>query len=86
MEDAERIAVAGYSKVLGDGPESCSSESSAEHSDRGEEYSASEMYTPDMLDAKGKPVLARATLTTEQALALHARGRAGGQVTDVGKG
>jgi hypothetical protein len=33
-----------------------------------------------MMNEKGKPVLSLAKLTTEQANALHAAGRAGGQV------
>jgi hypothetical protein len=36
MEDAKRIAVAGYRQVLEDGPEFCSSVSEAEYSDHGE--------------------------------------------------
>jgi hypothetical protein len=76
MEDGKRIAVAGYRRVLEDDPEMCTSQSSAEYSDHGEEYSDSEMYTPDMLDGEGQRMLARATLTTEQANALHARGMA----------
>jgi hypothetical protein len=31
------------------------------------------MYTPDMMDKKGKPVLARGRMTTEQANALRAK-------------
>jgi hypothetical protein len=77
MEDTKRVAVAGYRQVLEDGPEFCSSESEAGYSDRGEEYSIAEMLTPDMLDAKAKPMVARAT--------LRARGMAGGQTTVSGK-
>jgi hypothetical protein len=36
MQDANRIAVAGYKQVLEDGPEFCSSESEAEYGDDGE--------------------------------------------------
>jgi hypothetical protein len=37
MEDAKRIAVAGYGQVLEHEKDVCSSESDAEHSDHGEE-------------------------------------------------
>jgi hypothetical protein len=36
MEDAKRIAVVGYRKVLEDGPDVCDSQSDSEHSDHGE--------------------------------------------------
>jgi hypothetical protein len=39
MEEGKAIAVAGYCRVLEDGPEICSSESAAEYSEHGEEYS-----------------------------------------------
>jgi hypothetical protein len=39
MEDAKRIAVAGYRQVLKDGKDVCNSESGAEYSDHGEELS-----------------------------------------------
>jgi hypothetical protein len=67
MEDAKRIAVAGYRQVLEDGPEVCSSQSEAEDSDNGEQALYAEMYTPDILGYGGKPVQGRASLTTEQA-------------------
>jgi hypothetical protein len=51
MEDAKRIAVAGYRQVLEDGPEVCDSESG-----HGEMWSHAEMYTPDMLGPDGKPL------------------------------
>jgi hypothetical protein len=50
MEEAETMAVAGCRRVLEDGPEMCSSESAAEYSERGEEYSGSDIYTPDMMN------------------------------------
>jgi hypothetical protein len=81
MEDAKWIAVAGYRQALEDGRDVRDSESDAEYSDHGEEWSDSEMYTLDMIDEKGKPVLGRARMTTAQANALRAAGRAGGQVT-----
>jgi hypothetical protein len=37
MEDAKRIAVAGYRRVLEDGRDVCNSEGDAEYSDHGEE-------------------------------------------------
>jgi hypothetical protein len=68
-EDAERIATAGYRQVL----DVCDSESETEYSDHGAKWSDSEMYTPDIMDEKGKPVLGRARMTTE--------GRSGSLVT-----
>jgi hypothetical protein len=78
--------VAGYRQVLEDVRDVCDSESDAEYSDHGDKWSDSEMYTPDVMDEKGKPVLERARITTEQANALRAVGRAGGLVTVSGKG
>jgi hypothetical protein len=72
-----RIAVAGYRQVLEDRPEFCP-ESQAEYSDHGEKWADEIMYTRDMLDARGKPEVSKAGLTTEQANALRAAGRAGG--------
>jgi hypothetical protein len=60
MDDAKRIAVAGYKQVLEDGPDVCSSESEAEYRDHGEMWLDDTMYTPDMTDKKGKPVPERA--------------------------
>jgi hypothetical protein len=74
----------GYKQVLEDGPEFCSSESEAEYSDHGEVLEGA--YPLDMLDADGKPILNRATMTSEQANELRARGRAGGRATVSGKG
>jgi hypothetical protein len=54
MEDAKRIAVAGYGQVLEDGPDVCDSEGDSEHSDYGEDWGYSEMYTPDTLGPDGK--------------------------------
>jgi hypothetical protein len=81
---ARSIAVAGYRRVLEDGHEICSSESSAEYSDHGEELS--DAYVGDMFEENGKPVLARAVMTTEQAERIRNRGRAGGPVTVSGAG
>jgi hypothetical protein len=80
-EDAKRIAIAGHRRVLEDGRYVCDSERDAEYSDHGEKRSDSEMYTPDMMDENGKLVLGRARMTTEEAKALRAAGRAGGLVT-----
>jgi hypothetical protein len=84
MEEAKAIAVARYQQVLEDGPEVCSSESEAEYSDHGEQWLASDIYTPDMLDENGNPILARATMTTEQANLLRNKGTAGSQATVPG--
>jgi hypothetical protein len=81
MEDAERIAVAGYRQVLEEGPDKCDSESAAEDSDHWQKCRDEEMCTPDIMDEKGKPVLSRARLATEQEKALRAAGMAGGLVT-----
>jgi hypothetical protein len=64
-------AVAGYNQVLEDGPKEDSTESATE--EHGEVLTG--MYTADMLDEKGNPVLARASMTREQAEALRQRGR-----------
>jgi hypothetical protein len=45
MEDARRIAVAGYKQVLEDSSDVCSSESEAEYCDRGEMSLDDSMYT-----------------------------------------
>jgi hypothetical protein len=55
MEDAKRIAIAGYRQVLEDGPERRDSESDAEYSDHGEQWSDADMYTPEMSGPDGKP-------------------------------
>jgi hypothetical protein len=70
MEDAKRIAVAGYQQWLEGGKDVCNSESDAEYSDHGEELTA--MCTPDMIGPDGRPHLASAKLTTEQPNALRA--------------
>jgi hypothetical protein len=44
------------------------------------------MYTADMLDKEGKPILARATMTTEQADRLRNQERGGGHGTMSGTG
>jgi hypothetical protein len=44
------------------------------------------MDTSDVLDEKGIPVLARASMTLEQAETLRRQGRAGCQVTATGEG
>jgi hypothetical protein len=73
MEDAKRIAVAGYRQVLEEGPDVCDSENDADYSDHGAKWADSEMYTPDMMNEKGKPDSARVRLTAEQANALRAK-------------
>jgi hypothetical protein len=60
MEDAKRIAVAGYCQVLEDGLDVCNSESDLEFSDHDEVLEG--MYTSDMLDPEGKPILNRARM------------------------
>jgi hypothetical protein len=67
--EAKSVAVGGDRIVLEDGPEICSSESSRECSDHGEELS--DMYTP------GFATLEEARMVTEQAESLRNRGRAG---------
>jgi hypothetical protein len=78
MEDVMQIAVAGYRQV-------CGSENDSEYSDHGEKWSDSEVYTSEMMSEKGKPVLGRGRMTTEQSNALHAEGMAGDLVTVSGK-
>jgi hypothetical protein len=61
--------------VLEDGPDVCGSESDAEYSDHGEQWSYADMYTPEVLGLDGKPKTDTARLTTEPANALRATGR-----------
>jgi hypothetical protein len=82
MEVAKVIAVAGHKQVLEDGPEVDTP--GREREEHGDVLSG--MYTSDMLDVKGNPVLARASMTMEQANALRAKGRAGGLATAAGVG
>jgi hypothetical protein len=56
IEDAKRIAVAGYRQVLEDGRDVCDSESDAEYSDHGNTLEGTRVAT-----------LASARLTTEHA-------------------
>jgi hypothetical protein len=82
MEDAKRIAVAGYGQVLEDGQDKCNSEGDAEYSDHGEVLEG--IYVNGATPASGR-------LTTEQAIALRAagrsvQGRAGGPVIVPGAG
>jgi hypothetical protein len=73
MEDAKRIAVAGYRQVLEDGPDVCDSESGSDDSDYGEMWSYADMYTPDMLSPDGKPKTGgRQQLSAAQANAMRA--------------
>jgi hypothetical protein len=78
IEDAKRIAVAGYRQVLGDGQAVCSLESEAEYNDHGDELTG--VYAP------GTASSASSMLTTEQANALRAAGRAGGLAIVVAAG
>jgi hypothetical protein len=80
MEEAKAISVAGYEQVLEDGPEEDTKDSEIE--EHGDELTG--MYTSDMRDAKGQPILARASMTTEQAEALRKTTMAGGRATGVG--
>jgi hypothetical protein len=73
MQDAKRIAIGNYRQVLEDGPDKCDSESDNDCRDNGEKIPDTEAYTLDMFDEKGKPVLSRARLSTEQANALRAQ-------------
>jgi hypothetical protein len=83
MEDAKRIAVAGYRQVLEDGPDVCKSEDDAEYSDHGEQWTYAEMYTPEMLGPNGKPKTNQVRLTTEHASALRAAGRSVPQAQSI---
>jgi hypothetical protein len=56
MEEAKQVAVAGYKQVLEDGPETCNSESDSDHSDHGEDWADSNMYTSEMLGPDGKKI------------------------------
>jgi hypothetical protein len=75
MEEAKSIVVDGYTQVLEDGPEEDMPDSDKE--EHGDQLTG--MLTSDKTDEKGKPILARATMTTEQANALGQTGR--GQIT-----
>jgi hypothetical protein len=56
MEQAKQVAVSGYRQVLQNGPDVCNSESDSDHSDHGEEWADSEMYTAEMLCPDGKKI------------------------------
>jgi hypothetical protein len=64
VEDGKRVPVAGYGQVLEDGKDVCDSESDPEYGDHGEQWSYSEMYTPEMLGPDGKPKAGPPRLTT----------------------
>jgi hypothetical protein len=64
MLDARRIAVSGYWQVLEDGPDVCDSESDAEYSDDGEQWSYAEMYTPEMIGPDSKTLSGSVVLTS----------------------
>jgi hypothetical protein len=74
MEDAKRIDVAGYRQALEDGPDVCDSESEAGYSIDGEVLKW--MYTSELLGKDGKPDLASARMTTEQANMQRAMAKA----------
>jgi hypothetical protein len=84
MEEAKAITIAGHKQVLEYDPDVCNSESEAKYSDHGEELTA--MYTSDMLDEFGNPILARAMMTREQADLLRRHGRPGGLAAVSGVG
>lgn len=81
METAQVIAVAGHKQVLEDAPEIYTPES--EQEEHGDVLEG--IYTPDMLDEKGKPVLSRAQMSAELVELARKLGRAGGRVTVSGK-
>jgi hypothetical protein len=67
MEEARTIAVAGCKQGLEDRPEIDTPENEKE--EHGDVLEG--MYTADIHDAKGQPVLGRASMTTEQAEGLR---------------
>jgi hypothetical protein len=75
METAKVVAVAGGKQALEHGPEISTPESKQE--EHGEVLEG--MYTSDMLDENGKPILARAQTPMELAEMARKLGRAGGQ-------
>jgi hypothetical protein len=85
MEDAKRIAVAGYRQVLEDGPANAIRKARRNTVTMGR-YGRIRRCTPDMMNEKGELGLERARMTTEQANALRAAGIAGGPVTVSGRG
>jgi hypothetical protein len=74
MEDAKRIAVAGYRQVPEDGKDVCDSASDAEHSDHGEELTG--MFMSDVVGSDVIPNLTSARLTAEQTNMLSATAKA----------
>jgi hypothetical protein len=84
MENAKSGAMAGYRTVLENAKDFCSSESSAEHSDHGEELTG--MYTAEMLDEDRRPVLVRAMMLAKRAGQLRSWGKAGGLDAESGTG
>jgi hypothetical protein len=79
MEGGKCIGVAGYRKVLEDGPDVCESESDSEHSDHGEEWSYAEM-------SHRKCWVQTEDQKKRLASARRRSGRAGGLVTVGGSG
>jgi hypothetical protein len=71
MLTGKSIAITGHHRVFEDGPELSPTGSPEGSIDHGGDYSDSEMYTNDMLDEEGKPVLARANMSAEQANPLR---------------
>jgi hypothetical protein len=82
METAKVIAVAGHKQVLEDGPEISTPESKQE--EHGDVLEG--MYTSDMLDEKGKSVLARAQMSAELAEFARRLRRERGQAQVWGRG
>jgi hypothetical protein len=60
------IAVAGYQRIFENGPEPTPTGSAEWSSDHRGGHSDSEMYTPEMIDEEGRPILSRAPMSTEQ--------------------
>jgi hypothetical protein len=76
MEQGKQAAVGGHRQVLEDGPDVCNSESDSDHSDHGEEWADSNMYTAEMPGPDVKKISRPQVLSQLQAMVLRAAGRA----------
>jgi hypothetical protein len=85
MQEAKAVAVGSYTLVLEDGPEIETPKTSPVQSDDDHEDALEAMYTSDILDEKGQPVLGRVAMIEDQARRLREFG-VGGSGTVSGAG
>jgi hypothetical protein len=76
MEEAKQVVVSWYKQVLENGPDVCNWESDSDHSDHGEEWADSNMYTKEMLGPDGKKIKGPQQLSPQEVTLLRAVARA----------